>query len=108
MRTVRTKVYKFNELNEAAKERAIEQYRNSEPIDFDWCWEQTKEDAEQIGLSIKSLDDHKPNKGEFEISAADTAQRIIENHGDECETYKTAKEFLTQLEAFQVVELDEE
>jgi len=35
MRTVRTKVYKFNELTEAAKEKAIEQHRN-QGIDYGW------------------------------------------------------------------------
>jgi hypothetical protein len=36
MRTIRTKVYTFNELNETAKERAIENYRNSN-TDFFWA-----------------------------------------------------------------------
>jgi len=36
MRTIRTKVYQFNELNENAKEKAIENYRNEEHDFAEW------------------------------------------------------------------------
>jgi hypothetical protein len=94
MRTVRTKVYQFNELSEQAKENAIEWFLSGNES---FAFSDTVEDAEQIGLIITSLEDHRPNKGSFEISAPDTAERIIENHGEHCETYKTAKQFIADL-----------
>jgi len=92
MRTIRTKVYQFSELSESAKKKAIEWYLSTNDVSF--AWDNTKEDAEQIGLKIESLDDHRPNTGEFIESAESTAQQIIENHGKHCETYKTAAAFL--------------
>jgi hypothetical protein len=92
MRTIRTKVYQFSELSEQAKQKAIEWYLSGN--DYSFAWENTKEDAEQIGLKIHSLDDHRPNKGEFIEDAHFCANRIIENHGEKCETFKTAKSFL--------------
>jgi len=74
------------------KQKAINWYLSTNDDSF--AWENTKEDAEQIGLKIHSLDDHRPNSGEFIVSAESTAQQIIENHGKTCETYKTASEFI--------------
>ena len=94
-RTIRTKVYQFSELSESAKTKAIEWYlRNNDDNEF--AWDDTKEDAEQIGLKIHSLDDHRPNNGEFIESAESCANQIIENHGAMCETYKTAAAFLKE------------
>lgn len=95
MRTVRTKVYQFSELSESAKQKAIEWYLSGND-DSSFAWDNTTEDAIQIGLKIHSLDDHRPNDGEFVESAESTAQQIIENHGKMCETYKTAAAFLKE------------
>jgi hypothetical protein len=93
-RTVRTKVYKFNELSDESKEKAIEWYRSGGNIDGDFDWECLQDDAKAVGLKIISLDDHRPNKGEFISSAEDTAQKIAINHGEIAETYKTATQYL--------------
>jgi hypothetical protein len=95
MRTVRTKVYQFSELSESAKAKAIDWYISS-GYDDSFAWDNVTEDASQIGLKINSLDDHRPNDGEFIESAESTAQQIIENHGKMCETYKTAAAFLKE------------
>lgn len=95
MRTIRIKLYKFNELSESAKEKAIEYFRDSN-FDLNDAWENIKEDAAQIELSIFSLDDHRPNKGEFYNSAEDTAKLILEAHGKDCDTYKSAENFLSE------------
>lgn len=54
MRTVRTKVYKFNELSKTAKEKAIESFYDIN-MDYDW-WDSVYEDfsmfCETIGLTI--------------------------------------------------------
>lgn len=94
MRTIRTKLYKFNELSTEAKQQAIKQVRYQNDGSLSFAWEDMQSDAEEIGLKLISLDDHRPNKGEFIVSGNDCANRIIENHGDSCETYKTASSFL--------------
>ena len=94
MRTIKTKVYKFNELSKEAQEKAINDFRNTNSWLANHCWESIQYDAINVGLKIISLDDHRPNKGEFIESSFDTANKILVNHGETCETYKTAKNFL--------------
>jgi len=96
MRTVRTKVYSFNELSEQAKEKAIEWFLSGNES---FAFSDTVEDAEHVGLIITSLEDHRPSKGSFQNSALETAQLIIDNHGEHCETHKTAKQFLAERDA---------
>ncbi len=97
MRTIRTKVYKFNELTEEGQQKAIENLSDIN-VDYSW-WESTYEDAANIGLKITSfdLDRNRHAKGEFITSAAETAELIQSNHGKDCETYKTATTFLNDL-----------
>ena len=94
MRTIRTKVYKFNELTTAGKQKAIENFASHNDLQF--VWDDTKEDAKTIGLKIISLDDHRPNKGEFTIAANEVAQNIFNEHGKDCETFKTAEKFMEE------------
>lgn len=65
----------------------------------DW-WECTYDDAKSIGLKITSfgLDRNRHAKGEFLASAPECAESIIKEHGETCETYKTAKAYLQSLE----------
>jgi len=92
MQTKTINLYSFDELSYKAKQKAIE---NLSDINVNYSeWDNTIEDAEQIGLRIISLDDHRPNKGEFINSAEDCANLILKNHGEMCDTYKTAKSFL--------------
>lgn len=93
-RTIRTKVYKFDELNEDAKRKAINWFLNSFQDSF--AWEDTKEDAKEIGLKIISLSDHRENNGEFMYAANEVAQNILNSHGEHCNTYKTAKNFMDE------------
>jgi hypothetical protein len=94
MRTVRTKVYQFNELNESAKQTAIKKnsYIN---VDYDW-WQSIYEDANAIGLKITSfdLDRRRHADGQFTLSACEVAQNIFNNHGEHCQTYQTAEKFM--------------
>jgi hypothetical protein len=50
MRTIRTKVYQFKELNENAKEVAIEWYRKDQEIFLDFFNEYSKEQIELAGF----------------------------------------------------------
>lgn len=91
-RIIEKTVFNFNELSDSAKEAARNWYRDG--MDYEFCWETTVEDAEQIGLEIKSLEDHRANKGAFTQSAHKVALAILANHGAMCATYGTARDYL--------------
>lgn len=96
MREIKTTVYTFDGLNDSAKETAREWYREH-ALDYDW-WEFVYEDAERVGLKIKEFDLDRGSyvKAEFTSSAEETAHKIEKEHGEACETYKTAKEYLKE------------
>src|SRR5688572_27255234 len=106
-RTVRTKVFKFSELSESAKQTAIEKFRDVS-VDYEW-WESTYEDAENIGLKIKEFDIDRGSyvNGEFMLSAHEVAANIIRDHGETCETYKTAQTFLDAVNSVEPTEGEE-
>lgn len=96
MRTVRTKVYQFSELSKEAQQKVIEKNYDIN-VNYDW-WEFICEDAENIGLKIKSFDIDRASyvKGEFTQDAIYTAEKIKIEHGENCDTYKTAENFLAE------------
>ncbi len=106
MRELKIKVYQYEELNDKAKEKARNWFIESS-MNNSWAWDNTKEDAKQIGLIISSLDDHKANSGKFEKSALDTAERILKDHGNMCETFKTASKYVEKLRQFSEDDTDE-
>ncbi len=77
--TITTKVYPFDELSDEAKQTAVETLCDIN-VDCDW-WGCTYEDAKGIGLKITAF-----NLGyvaaEFIDGAEETAQLIVNNHGD--------------------------
>ena len=94
MKTIEINTYKFAELSEESKQNAIEKLSNIN-VDFDW-WNFVYEDAENVYLKISSFDiDRKSIDCKFIQYANETANEIIKNHGENCETYKTAKTFLS-------------
>lgn len=93
MREITTKLYQFDELDEEAKSRARGWYANNGGMACEWSWDQTKEDAENIKLSIFEISDHKANRGHFIGTPLDTLKAIMTEHGAQCETYKTAARY---------------
>ena len=108
MRKIEINIFKFNELNEEAKQNAISNLYNIN-IDYNW-WEFIYEDAKNIGLKITSfnLDRNRHAKGKFILNAPEVAQNILSNHGKECETYKTAESFLEVWQPIFNAYMDEE
>jgi len=100
MRTVIEKIdlFTFNEASEALKSKILTNYYNIN-VDHDW-WQCTYEDADNIGVNITGfcIDRGSYCDIEFKHDAISTAESIIGEHGEACETYKTAKEFLISLE----------
>jgi len=93
MKTVSINIYKFNELSETAKQKALDHLFDLN-VDYNW-WEDMYEDAKEIGLKITSSDiDRKDITGEFNLEACEVAQNVLNSHGESCETYKTTEKFM--------------
>jgi hypothetical protein len=94
--TVTREIYTFEELSEKAKEKALQKLLNIN-LDHNW-WNDEYEDAKNIGLKITAfgLDRNKHAEGKFICSATEVADKIMIEHGNECETYKTAFNFLNE------------
>lgn len=98
MKTKTINLYFFDELSEEAKQKAVENLYDIN-VDYNW-WDSTYDDAEDVGLKITSFDTYRGNiNGNITTSINDVCDKIIENHGISCETYKTAKDYLAQYDA---------
>ena len=94
MRTIETTVYKFDELSDKAKQKAIENLYDLN-VDDEW-WENVYEDAANIGLKITAFDLGRACyvEGHFTQDALGVADVILREHGEQCETYKTAYKYV--------------
>lgn len=94
MRTIEVKVYKFDELSEESKQKALEKLIDIN-VDYEW-YQFTYEDAKRIGLKLTEfdLDRNRHANGEFTLAANEVAQNIFNEHGENTETYKTAEKFM--------------
>jgi hypothetical protein len=92
-------VYTFDELDEKAKDRARDWYRQG-ALDYEW-WDSLYDDAANIGLELTGfdLDRNRHARGYFTQDAMAVAADILTNHGPDCETTKTAKEFMVDISA---------
>jgi hypothetical protein len=90
MKTITTNIYQFNELNETAKEKVLNNLYSINVEDY-W-WEYTYEDAKEIGLIISSFNIDRGNyiTATLNISMCESCQEIINNHGECTDTYKLA------------------
>jgi len=88
-------LYSFDELSKEAQDKALNDLSDIN-VDHEW-WDYIYEDAERIGLKITGfdLDRNRHATGEFTDDAMFTAEAIKINHGEDCETYKTAVKFLS-------------
>jgi hypothetical protein len=98
MKTVEIKVYSYDGLSEAAKEKAREWYSD---CDSDWQfeWECVCGDAKKVGLNIESLGDARRDcRGAFTEDALEVAKKIMQGHGKDCATFKTADAYTAKVE----------
>jgi hypothetical protein len=93
------KLYDFAELSEEAQQKAIDGLRDLN-VTHEW-YEFIIEDAKNIGLKITEFDTDRNRhaKGNFIESARECAELILKEHGENCETFKTAKQFLSDRDA---------
>jgi len=99
MKTIEIQLFKFNELSDKAKEKAIKENYNWN-ICFDW-WDSIYEDAKNVGIKINSfeLDRNRYAKGNFINDAIFCANKIKLEHGKDCETYRSAIFYLSERDA---------
>jgi hypothetical protein len=94
MRKIEVRLYVYDELNEAAQERAREWYREA-ALDYDW-WDGVEEDAANVGLKLDSFDLSRYQISlDWQSDCSTVAKKIIEDHGDCCSTYKAAMDYLS-------------
>lgn len=108
MKTLKVKVYQFDELPENIQEKVIDKNREINVHD-DW-WKSIYYDAKQVGLKITSfdLDRNRHANGEFINDADFCAEKILENHCNTCETYKTAANYMEERNKLDIDEQEEE
>lgn len=97
--TTTTTLYTFDELSPEAKYKAVLQLWDIN-VEFNW-WDSLYDDAENIGLKITEFDlyQYRHARGEWLESPERAAELILEKHGNTCETYQTAKQFLADRDA---------
>lgn len=111
MKTKVINLYSFSELSEEAQRKALKKLWDINVYD-DW-WTFIFEDAQNIGLKITEFNlDHKEIDGSLYYSVTEIAQNILNQHGEQAETYKLASEFLEKhsklFEVYSELEADED
>jgi hypothetical protein len=98
MKTIEIQLFKFDELSDKAKEKALIEYYDWN-VNFDW-WDSVYYDAKNVGITINgfALDRVNHCKIEFRYDEKDICQKIIMEHGENCETHKIATKFLSDYE----------
>lgn len=98
MKTITINLYQFKELSKEGQQKALE-VNSWINVDYEW-WNCTYDDAETVGLKIIGFDIH---RGTIDLSTSQgleySVKEILNNHGEECETYKTAKYFNDAIKA---------
>lgn len=92
MKTVKVKLFQYSELSEKAKEKARQWYLEADTFDFQWDCH--VEDAKNIGLKLTEWDHYRGTiKGELTLDLTQVLANIVKDHGPECATTITAKEY---------------
>ena len=100
--TIVRELFKFDELSEKVQEKVIEKNWDWNVDCLDW-WDGVYKDAATIGLKITEFDPGRRQSidGKLTENLLDCCKLIRKNHGKDCDTFKTAKQYLTEyIEAF--------
>lgn len=109
MRTKCVDVYKLSELPEKVQDKVVFRLYDIN-VNFNW-WESTYEDASNVGIIITGFDIGRGQSctGDFGGRALETANKILAEHGEGCETVNTAHKYMADREALLLnVEVDED
>jgi hypothetical protein len=102
--TIEYKIYEFDELNEASKERVLSNLWDIN-VEYGW-WEHLKEEAEEWGAT--RFDFNLYIHGHIFLDVLEPvkfAENIVASVGDQSRLYKPAKEFLDALDAGELEEV---
>ena len=92
MKTIEINLYQFKELSKEAQQKAIEK-NNDINVDYEW-WNCTYDDALNIGLEIMSFDIYqKEIEVKLTIPLNESINKVLDEHSEDCKTYKVAKYF---------------
>jgi hypothetical protein len=105
MRTITKNIYHFEELSDEAKGKASQWLIEGQ--DFSFEWDCLKDDAKNVNLKLNSWEYGRYCKGDFITSARECAEKVLIEHGPQCETYKTAKQFLSEYDKTEDEEVKE-
>ena len=88
--------FEYNELSEDAKRKAVQNMYDIN-VDHDW-WDTVYENAAEIGCEIKGFDLGWAKTIDLMVQSRfydhDVAKKILENHGNGCDTYQVAASYL--------------
>ena len=100
--TTTRNIYTWAELNDEQQEKAIEKLWDLK-VDYDW-WGMTYEGASSVGLTISGFDLGRAMKCDVELdwSGLNVANKILELHGPDCDTYKSAQKYVARYMASQI------
>jgi hypothetical protein len=88
-------LYSFSELSDESKENAIKNNINCN-VDYVW-WAGVYADAKELGLIITESDTyHSTIDGRLELSLLESCKVVRKNHGKHCDTFKIAKQYLSE------------
>jgi hypothetical protein len=93
-RTIETTIYTFDELTGEAQKHAISELSDIN-VGRDW-WDCVFDDAKQVGLKITEFDNYKCSI-EFIKPPLEVAELIIKEHGEMCDTYKLAANYIKEI-----------
>lgn len=93
MKTIEINIYSFEELEYTAKQNAITEF-NDINVQYEW-YEFILDDAKEVGIKIKTFDLYtKDIDIDLLYSCDDIANKIMFNHGQNCQTYIVSETFL--------------
>ena len=102
-----TKIYSFDDLSEDVQDDVVQKYWDIN-VDYEW-WEFIYEDAANVGIKLTEFDIGRGSYCHGAIGDTEyTANKIIKDHGEMCETCKTARDYLISVEAVESGDLDNE
>lgn len=95
--TVRT-VYRFDELDERAQERALSRLYELN-VDHDW-WDPVYSDAKRVGLKITGFDAgyRQTIDASLTLNLRKSIQAVKQEHGQSCETWRIANDYEVELD----------
>ena len=100
MRKIEVMLYEFRELNDAAKEKAIEHFRDFN-VDYDW-WSNTYDGMAECGIVIREFDTYRGTIWSDIPDKYETAKTVISDIPDKYEKsdfHVLSKQFLLDREA---------